>query len=95
MPWSARYGEKILNILKGITRGKTADDESESFVVPFLLKTIDGLEILSEPPKENTGAGVFTIVEVRGNWGRLKSGAGWVDLNKAADNSIIIKAVFN
>ncbi len=91
----AGYGEKILNILKGITRGKTADDESESFVVPFLLKTIDGLEILSEPPKENTGAGVFTIVEVRGNWGRLKSGAGWVDLNKAADNSIIIKAVFN
>lgn len=27
-----------------------------------------------------TGAGTFTIVEVQGNWGRLKSGAGWISL---------------
>ncbi len=94
--WAAGegYGKKILNILKGITGGKTADDESESLAVPFLLKT-NGLEIFSEPPKENTGAGTFTIVEMKGIWGRLKSGAGWVDLNKAAENSIIVKSVTN
>lgn len=28
-----------------------------------------------------TGKGVFTIVEVAGNWGRLKSGAGWISLS--------------
>ena len=27
-----------------------------------------------------TGKGVFTIVEVRDGWGRLKSGAGWIYL---------------
>lgn len=26
------------------------------------------------------GKGVFTIMEVRNNWGRLKSGAGWIYL---------------
>ena len=30
-----------------------------------------------------TGVGVFTIVEVSGNWGKLKSGAGWISLNYA------------
>ena len=24
--------------------------------------------------------GVYTIVETKGNWGRLKSGAGWISL---------------
>lgn len=26
-------------------------------------------------------AGVYTIVEVKGSWGKLKSGAGWVNIN--------------
>ena len=30
-----------------------------------------------------TGEGVFTIVETVGNWGKLKSGAGWISLNYA------------
>lgn len=30
-----------------------------------------------------TGAGVFTIVETVGSWGKLKSGAGWISLNYA------------
>ena len=29
------------------------------------------------------GNGVFTIVEERDGWGRLKSGAGWISLNTA------------
>lgn len=28
--------------------------------------------------KGQTGKGVFTIVEVKDGWGRLKSGAGWI-----------------
>lgn len=28
-----------------------------------------------------TGKGVFTIVEERSGWGKLKSGTGWVSLN--------------
>lgn len=30
-----------------------------------------------------TGKGVFTIVETKGNWGKLKSGAGWISLKYA------------
>ncbi len=30
-----------------------------------------------------TGKGVFTIVETKGNWGKLKSGAGWICLDYA------------
>ena len=30
-----------------------------------------------------TGKGVFTIVERKNGWGRLKSGAGWISLNTA------------
>lgn len=31
--------------------------------------------------KGQTGKGVFTIVEVQGDWGKLKSGAGWILLS--------------
>lgn len=30
---------------------------------------------------KTTGNGAFTIVEVENGWGKLKSGAGWVDLS--------------
>ena len=30
-----------------------------------------------------TGKGVFTIVEQKNGWGRLKSGAGWISLSTA------------
>ena len=28
-----------------------------------------------------TDGGVYTIVETKGNWGKLKSGAGWICLD--------------
>ncbi|MCI8672015.1 MAG: N-acetylmuramoyl-L-alanine amidase [Lachnospiraceae bacterium] len=94
--WAAGvgYGEKILRILIDIAGEKVVDDESESFEVPFLLKT-NGLEIFSEPPKGKTGVGSFTIVEVKDCWGRLKSGAGWIDLRRAMESGIIVKSVSN
>jgi len=53
----------------------------------------DGTEIYTGPgtnfPKTGltTGAGIFTIMEIRSGpgpflgWGRLKSGAGWIALD--------------
>jgi hypothetical protein len=56
--------------------------------LPFLVRvSIPDLNIRKGPGLEYartgqfTGAGVFTIVAVSGNWGKLKSGAGWISLN--------------
>ncbi len=74
--WAAgeRYGEKMLNIMRSII-----DMPSAGSAVPFLVKT-DDQDIFPEPPVGRTGPGTFTIVEVQGDWGRLKSGAGWICL---------------
>lgn len=52
---------------------------------PFLVDVlIDNLNIRTSPngavTGKYTGKGIFTIVEVSGDWGRLKSGAGWIYL---------------
>ena len=54
---------------------------------PFLVKvSITNLNIRTGPGLEYertgqfTGAGVFTITQVSGDWGKLKSGAGWISL---------------
>ena len=54
--------------------------------VPFLVRVlVDDLNYRSKPEMGNningqTGKGVFTIVQVSadGEWGKLKSGAGWI-----------------
>ena len=58
--------------------------------LPFKFKvSIPDLNIRKGPGADYartgqfTGIGVFTIVEVSGNWGRLKFGAGWISLNFA------------
>lgn len=54
--------------------------------VPFTVKVlIPDLNYRSAPSmsgsvKGQTGKGIFTIVEVKNGWGRLKSGAGWIYL---------------
>ena len=58
--------------------------------VPFTVKVlIDDLNYrsaasMSGEVKGQTGKGVFTIVEVKDGWGRLKSGAGWIWLKNPA-----------
>jgi len=81
----AAYGQKYFDKYAG-----NASAPAEPIVsVPFLVKvTIPDLNIRTGPGTEYerngyTGKGVFTIVEVFGNWGRLKSGAGWISLNYA------------
>ena len=89
----AGYGEKIIAILKAIlaTAGGTAPT-----AVPFKVRvTATDLNIRTGPGTSYaktgkfTGAGVFTITEVKEGsgsakgWGRLKSGAGWIALDFA------------
>lgn len=89
----AGYGEKIIAILKAIlaTAGGTA-----LTAVPFKVRvTATDLNIRTGPGADTaktgkfTGAGVFTITEVKDGpgsakgWGRLKSGAGWIALDFA------------
>lgn len=64
----------------------TANNVSALPAVPFTVKVlISDLNYRSEPSmggtvKGQTGKGTFTITEVSGGWGRLKSGAGWIYL---------------
>ena len=57
---------------------------------PFLVTVIiEDLNIRTEGSMNGavvgqTGKGIFTIVEVRNGWGRLKSGAGWIYLGNAS-----------
>ena len=62
--------------------------------VPFLVKVlVSDLYYRSEPSmngtvKGKTGKGTFTIVEVKDDWGRLKSGVGWIYLGNSSDCTI-------
>ncbi len=58
--------------------------------VPFLVKVlVSDLSYRSEPSmngvvKGQTGKGTFTIVEVSNDWGKLKSGVGWIYLGNSS-----------
>ena len=60
--------------------------KNEIPAAPFTVKVIiSDLNYRSEPSMRGkvngvTGKGVFTIVEVKNGWGKLKSGAGWIYL---------------
>lgn len=55
---------------------------------PFLVRVKKEIEIRKGPgtgygkADRKCPAGLFTIVEVKNGWGRLKSGAGWILLSK-------------
>lgn len=59
-------------------------EESNNNQLPFAFKVKkEGLMIHTDPSEYDKitrviEPGVFTIVELRGSWGRLKSGAGWI-----------------
>lgn len=62
------------------------DDPKAYPATPFKVKVnIPDLNFRSEPSmngvvKGQTGKGTFTISEVKDDWGKLKSGAGWIYL---------------
>jgi uncharacterized protein YgiM (DUF1202 family) len=79
----AAYGQKYFDKYAGAQTEPSAD-------VPFQVRvSIPDLNIRKGPGLEYartgqfTGTGVFTIVAVSGNWGKLKSGAGWISLDYA------------
>lgn len=85
----AAYGQKYFDKYAGKQSAPAQTEPTAD--VPFLVRvTIPDLNIRTGPGTEYprigyfTGIGVFTIVQVSGNWGRLKSGAGWISLNYAA-----------
>lgn len=64
----------------------TQPEAQEQPKVPFKVKVLVGdLNYRSEPSMNGkalgvTGKGVFTITETKGDWGKLKSNAGWIYL---------------
>lgn len=82
----AAYGQKYYDKYAG--KQSAPAQAKPSTDVPFQVKvSIPDLNIRKGPGTEFartgqfTGIGEFTIVDVSGNWGRLKSGAGWISLN--------------
>ncbi len=60
----------------------------DNFLVKIIYDGAEGLNIRQEPNSSSKVNGqvfvnqVFTIVEEKNGWGKLKSGAGWISLNK-------------
>ncbi len=81
----AAYAQKYFDRYAGKPSAPMRKDTEK---VPFRVRvSIPDLNIRKGPGLEYaktgrfTGVGVFTIVEVSGGWGRLKSGVGWISLN--------------
>ena len=65
-----------------------SDNSTSSRGVPFLVRVNSNALNIRKGPGTNyavsraiTDHGTYTIVEVSGDWGKLKSGAGWINLN--------------
>lgn len=74
--------------------------EPEKPEMKMLVKvTCDELNIRSGPGTKYkkcgciTDKGTYTIVEVKGNWGRLKSGAGWICLKYTKALELLIQKI--
>ena len=81
------YGPITKTALETLYKEKTTKpDVFKNFLVKI---TADVLNIRQKPSTSSkivgqiTDKGVYTIVDVSGTWGKLKSGAGWISLNYA------------
>ena len=70
------------------TENKTSTNSDNNLKAPFTVTVAISDLAIRKGPGENydktgrvTGKGVFTIVEVKDGWGKLKSGAGWIPLS--------------
>ena len=72
----------------------TNTSPSKEFLVKVIYAGSDGLNIRQEPNTKAEINGqifkdqVFTIVEEKDGWGKLKSGAGWINLNAKYVNGV-------
>lgn len=75
---------EVTNKLNGNNTHSTSTPSAPTKSNPFRVKVIiDNLNYRSAPSmnsvvKGQTGKGVFTIIDVKNGWGKLKSGAGWI-----------------
>ena len=94
------YAEKVNALLGSSGSGSagqgSAGESSAGYPdVPFLVKVIiSDLNYRSSPSMSGTvlgqtGKGTFTITEVSGDWGKLKSGAGWIYLANSSYCTIL------
>ena len=64
----------------------TKSDDGNTFMVKVI---VDALNIRRGPGINNDicgciiDKGSYTIVDTNGSWGRLKSGAGWINISSA------------
>lgn len=88
---SSTYVEKICSIIERFNLTQydtavTAPQNTNFPAVPFTVKVIiDDLNCRSAPSMDGkvngqTGKGIFTLLEAKDGWGRLKPGAGWIYL---------------
>lgn len=89
--------ERLVDVAAKVTANLNGTDTSDKVTqakeypeTPFMVRVIiNDLNYRSEPSMKGmvrgqTGIGVFTIMEVRDGWGRLKSGVGWIWLDNPA-----------
>lgn len=82
------FAKRVTAQLGGATQPITTtptNTAADSIKTTFRVRVkIPNLNIRKSPngkiTGKYTGKGIFTIVEVQGNWGKLKSGAGWIYL---------------
>ena len=89
---STSYVKALCDIIKeyGLTdyevKKKATKPATKPAAKTFKVQvTADDLRIRKEPSMQGeiagyTGKGIFTITEEKGDWGKLKSGAGWICL---------------
>lgn len=81
--------EKMANaIVEGITGIdlNTKTNDAVSNVGAFKVRTKDNMNIRTGPgvvykKVDVAPIGVYTIIETKGNWGKLLSGAGWINIS--------------
>lgn len=86
-PYIRNHVKEIIDQINNELCIKEEKPKNENQEKAMLVKvTCDELNIRSGPGAKYkkvgsiTDKGTYTIVEVKGNWGRLKSGAGWICL---------------
>ncbi|MEY8515324.1 peptidoglycan recognition family protein [Lachnospiraceae bacterium 29-84] len=91
-----QMADEVNQFLRSGDAGKLPDSGESSGkngsypTMPFMVDVLVGdLNYRSKPSMDGdvlgaTGKGQFTITEVSGSWGKLKSGAGWIFLGNAA-----------
>lgn len=94
--------ERFINMIKSYMNedNKPSDKKETPATDSYLVKvTVDALNIREDAGIKSKAVGqikdkgTYTIVETKGNWGKLKSGAGWIclDYTKRVDAKAPVK----